>query len=140
MKTRWIVGSILFISIALNITLGAMLAGKQFQQNRQRIEIVMERITALPEEERTKAKKVFLAAVPELRTHARDVRQTRKEIHRYVASDSYKRADAEKRLADLRIKTTALQLSAQKMMLDIADKLPPKDRARLLEQSEENMQ
>lgn len=140
MKTRWIIGSILFISIALNITLGAMLAGKQLQQNRQRIEIVMERISALPEAERAKARKFFLEAVPELRTQAREMRQTRKEIHRYVASDAYTRAEAEKRLADLRVKTTALQLSAQRMMLDIADQLPPEHRVKLLEQSEENMQ
>jgi Spy/CpxP family protein refolding chaperone len=140
MKKNWIVGGILLVSIALNVTLGAMLSGKYFQEHQQRVEVVMQKIVTLPEPERAKAKAVFLQAVPELRNGIREIRQARKEVRHYVASDSYSRAEAEKRLTDLRVKTTALQLAAQKMMLDIADKLPPEQRARLLEQADEGVQ
>jgi uncharacterized membrane protein len=134
-----IIDGILFISIALNITLIAMFSGKFFQEHQQRVEVVMQKISALPESERVKAKEIFLRAVPEIRNLVREIRQARKDIRHYVAGDAYSRAEAEKRLTELRVKTTALQLAAQKMMLDIADKLPPQYRAQLLEQSDESM-
>ncbi len=133
MNKRWVIGLVLFISIALNITLGSMLIGKQASQHRQPMRMALERLDSLPEASREKAMDIVLENRAALREKMQAIRQSRQEIKAYVTSENYTRAEAEKKLAELRQKTAALQEAAQTMILDIADTLPPEERATMLQ-------
>lgn len=139
MKKRLLFGAVLFLSIAANVTLGSMLIGKQVSRERQPVKMMIDQLDTLPESSREKALQIVSEQRPQLREYMEMVRDTRKAVFEYIASAEYERAEAEKKLTDLRTKTTALQETAQKMMLDIADELPPQERGQLLKKRNEAM-
>ncbi|MFA5985508.1 MAG: hypothetical protein WC782_15935 [Methylococcaceae bacterium] len=139
MNKSWLFGGILFISLAANAVLGMMQLGKTLQLQQRPAKIVMARLARLPEAERAQAESLFKQALPQLREQVINTWQLRKDTFRYIASAEYSRELAETRLAELRERTTTLQKSAQKLILDIADTLPTEQRAKLLDNVEFNL-
>lgn len=135
MKKPWIMGLLLFFSLALNITLASMQLGAQAGRQRPPMRMIIDRLDNLPEPSRLKAMDIVLNNRAAIREQIQAIRQSRQEIKAYVASEAYTRAEAEKKLAELRQKTAALQEASQRMMLDIADTLPAEDRKVLLEKN-----
>ncbi|OQX19318.1 MAG: hypothetical protein BWK76_04815 [Desulfobulbaceae bacterium A2] len=119
----------LFISLALNVTLGAMLAGRLAAPRVLPAKLAFDRLERLPEKERALAREVFKKVRPQLRREVQDLKKTRQATFDYIASEGYTRAEAENRLIELRRKTTKVQETSQKLMLDIAERLPPEQRA-----------
>ena len=68
-------------------------------------------------------------APKELRARLTEVRKARRELKHYIASPHYNRAEAQKRFEALREKSNQAQIVAQDMLLNAADKIPPEDRA-----------
>lgn len=145
MKKSLIVGIILFSSIALNVTLGSMLAVRHhtvrgnFAEGGRPMLAMMKQLRNLPEEQRTPIKEIVQQTRPELRAAMEDVRDTRQQISEYLKDKDYNREEAEKKLASLREKTSAMQLRTQIMMLDIADNLTPEQRAEFFKRKGGNL-
>lgn len=139
MKKSWLTGALLFLSLAVNVTLGAMLLGKSSRPLLHSGRIILSQLQQLPEPQRSQAQAVFRRELPNLRELAAQNRQLRRDNFRYIASADYTRPEAEKRLSQLRDQTAALQTAAQKLMLDVADTLPPEQRAQLLKHTESTL-
>jgi len=135
MKKSWIIGLILFISIASNITLASVIVGKKMNQHRQPMRVFKENLKTLPDIDKRKIFKALREKKRGLRSKMKELRETRNEVYSYIGSDAYNRTEAEQKLADLREKTMAIQKAAQDMVLDIGDKLTPKQRAHLLKKT-----
>ncbi|MCK4945431.1 MAG: periplasmic heavy metal sensor [Alphaproteobacteria bacterium] len=140
MRKDLVIKGLLFVSIALNVILGATLTGRTLFADPGKKEAVAEkrvmRLEALPKIERDDVKKIFKQKRQELRAAREDIKNARKDISQFMGSDSYTREEAERKLIDLRDKTSEMQILTQKMMLDAADALPSQYRAKLFERSD----
>ncbi len=133
MKTKWIWGAIIVLSLAGNLVLGATLAGVSLQRHFHPFSVAMKKIKSLPPEERQDLHAIARQEAPQLRQSLKAARASRLALAAYIASPDYNRAEAQKRFDDLRARTAQSQLIAETMFLDMADKLPPQDRAKLLD-------
>ena len=133
MKTKWVWGAIIILSIAGNLVLGAMLVGINLQRHFHPFSVAMKKIKDLPPDERKAVHAIAKQEAPALRQSLKAARLSRLELAAYIASPGYNRAEAQRRFDDLRLKTAQSQLLAQTMFLDMADKLPPQDRVKLLD-------
>ena len=136
MKKPWIIGLVLFVSVALNMTLASMLIGKQASQQFQPMHMALDMLDDLPEASRKKATDILMEDRLSLSEKMQEFLRSRQNMKAYLASDEYRRKEAEKKLAELRQKTTTLQEAAQAMILDIVDSLPPEERAAILKKDE----
>lgn len=132
MKRSWMTGLVLFASLALNVTFGAMLFGRSVPAERAPIRVAMKRVAMLPAEDRVHAREVFERVKPGLQSAIEDLRSTRKDTVEYIQSDAFTREEADKRMSILQEKTTRVQAMAQSMMLDIVEPLAPEQRAIIL--------
>ncbi len=133
MKTKWIWGAIIILSIAGNLILGATVTGMTLQRHFHPFSVAMKTIKTLPPDERQAVHLIAKQEGPQLRQSAKAARQARQDLAAYIAGPTYNRAEAQRRFDDLRSKTAQSQIIAETMFLDMADKLPPADRARLLD-------
>lgn len=133
-RMQWLAGGVLFLSLAANAVLGAMAVGHRMAPAvaEGRLKAVIERLAALPPEQRAQAREVIRSYRPRLREAAQDLQAARQDTFSYVRGPDYSRAEAEKRFAALRDKTAALQAMGQSLVLDVADKLSPEQRDQLL--------
>ena len=138
MKTNWKSGAIIAALLALNVLQGAILAGL-FIKSRMAghdvapIALSEAHIAQMPAPTQAAVKASLAEARPVLRARLTEVRQARRELKHYIASPHYNRAEAQKRFAALREKNNQAQIVAQDMLLNAADKLPPQDRADVVE-------
>ncbi len=136
MKKCWVVGAVLLASLALNVTLGSMLAGRGLPNHSHGLQMMMDRVSALPEASRAKVADIIERARPQLQNAAKDLKASRKQTFAYIKSKDYNRQEAEQKFAAGRAKLAALQASAQTMLLDISDKLTPEERTTLLQRKD----
>lgn len=134
MRKDLVIKGALFVSIALNVIFGTMLIGRTLFAYPEK-KAVVARLEALPKTERDEVKKIFQQKRQELRAAREDIRNSRKDIAKFMGSSDYTRKEAERLLTDLRDKTSEMQIFTQKMMLDAADALPPQHRSELFERS-----
>jgi len=133
MKTKWIWGAVIIVSIAANLVLGATLAGVTLHRQFHPFSVAMRKIKTLPPDERQAVHAIVKQEAPALRQSLRAARESRLALAAYIASPGYNRAEAQRRFDELRTKTAQSQIAAETMFLDMADKLPPQDRAKLLD-------
>lgn len=133
MKTRWIFGAILGLSLAVNLLLIGMVVGSKSAERFKPVAAVAERLGPLPPERRAFVRSKFREARPELRAATQEIRRLRAEIADYIASPDFNRPEAERRFASLREKTAQAQLRSQTLLLDTAEQLSPAERRILLE-------
>ncbi|MDX1974543.1 MAG: periplasmic heavy metal sensor [Rickettsiales bacterium] len=133
MKKRWLIGAVLFVSLAANATLVGMLMGRSVPapvaERLRPMEMVLERVESLPEPEQEKVRAIIQQTRPQIVEATLQLRDARKDMFAFMGSAEYTREAGEKRFAELRAHTNATQKLAQTMMLDIADALTPKQRA-----------
>ncbi len=137
MNKKFLVGILLFLSIALNVTFASMLFARHAViglENKYPALAMIGRIRSLSEEQRVQVKEIIMQNRQGLREVMVDVKDTRRNIFDYIKSNDYKREEAATKLALLRDKTTAAQLQAQTIMLDIADKLTSEQRTEFFKQ------
>lgn len=133
MKTKWFVGLLILLLVAGNLVLGATVAGMTLQKRFHPFSVAMKKIKTLPPEERKAVHLIAKQEAPQLRQSLKAARAARLDLAAYIASPAYNRAEAQRRFDDLRTKTAQSQIIAETMFLDMADKLPPDDRAKLLD-------
>jgi len=137
MKAKWssklFLGALIVVLIAGNLTMGATLIGINLQRHFHPFSVPSKNIKALPPAERKTIHLIAKQETPPLRQTLKEARAARDSLAAYLASPDYNRAEAHRRFDNLRMKTAQSQLIAESMFLDMADKLPPADRARLLD-------
>lgn len=134
-KSGWI-GALLFLSLATNAFFAGWVLSPKPTVQPPRSPILRQlaaQVKELPEPARSEARQIILAYRPELRARARTLRQARREVGSLLASPDYTRDTVAAHFERVREETAQLQTLAQRMMLDIADRLPPKERAELVE-------
>ena len=128
-----IIGAILFLSLSANMALAGMVAG-----NRMTNDVITKVATALSafadlsDTSRDKAVDIVKAKWPDIQKQIKDIKAKRQSIKDMMAKPDYKRADAEKVMADIRKEVTALQEEGQTIALDVADAITPEERVALI--------
>lgn len=141
---RWWIGGLLFASLALNLFLGGWLFGADAFREPPRhggkgmfFQMFNEKAETLPATEREAVKEVLARHQPGLKRQMKRIMRTRDAIDAMYKRDDYSRSEAEERFATLQEQSIAMQDMAQAMMLDLADVLPPEQRARFMERPKE---
>lgn len=130
-SVKVIVGIILFLSLAANMALAGMVAATR-NNPVQKIATALAAFADLSDNSRDKAVDIVKAKWPDIQKQIKDIKAKRAEVKDMLAKPDYKRADAEKIMADIRADVTQLQAEGQTMALDIADAVTPQERMELI--------
>lgn len=139
-------GIVFFISLALNLFLaGWMFGGDMFHRpppphgggRGMFFERFEEKVAALPPESRGEVQAVLKRYQPKLRKQMKGIMQTRDAIDAMYKRPDYSRGEAEERFDQLQQQSLTMQELAQEMMLELADVLPPEQRATFMERPKE---
>lgn len=136
---HWIIGIVLFASLALNLFLGGWMVGADkfapppHGGRGAFFEAFNAKADALPEPARAEVKKILAEHQPKLKRQMKKIMQSRDAIDRMYKRKDYSRAEAEERFASMQQQSIRMQELAQAMMLDLADALPPEQRAKFME-------
>lgn len=133
-KKRCIWGIVLFASFGLNLFLAGVLVGKPDAGPGMRSPMgrMGEQIEQLPPEHQKQAKAIFDSYRPEFKAQMKQVMSTRKELEALMGSKDYSRGAAQEKFFELSDEYVKLHQIGQQMTLEIADTLPPEERAKLL--------
>ncbi len=132
-RPHWMLGVVILVLTAGDLVLGATVIGMTLQKHFHPFSVAMKNIKSLPPEERKAVHLIAKQEAPALRQSSKAARAARLDLAAYVAGPNYNRAEAQKRFDDLRAKTAQSQVLAETMFLDMADKLSPEDRSKLLD-------
>ncbi len=128
-----VIGAVLFLSLSANMALAGMVAGNYAATTAiEKIGNALAAFADLSDASRGKAVDIFKAKWPDMQKQLADIKAKRQEVKEILAKPDYKRADAEKAMADIRKDVTALQETGQGMALDIADAITPEERIELM--------
>ena len=138
LKKSWIAGGVIAVLLGLNIIQGSVLLSLYARthiahEETTPVSLSDNHIAQLAPASQAVVRVSLTQAKPVLRARLKAVRKARHELVRYMASTHYNRHEAERRFADLRVKSDLAQSVAQAMLLDAADKLPPEDRAQVVD-------
>lgn len=140
---NWLLGGLLFTSLAFNLFLAGWLFGSgqlpppPSNDRGAFFEAFTQKANALPEPGRTEVKKVLATHRPALRKQMRKIMKARDAIDTMFKRKDYSRAEAEERFATLQEQSITMQQMAQAMMLDLADAVPAEHRAAFMERPKE---
>ena len=136
---NWLIGGVLFASLALNLFLGGWVFGADTFSSPPSngrsafFEAFNEKADALPEPERAEVKAVLARHQPGLKKLMKRIMKSRDAIDAMYKRADYSRAEAEERFAAMQVQSITMQEKAQAMMLDLADVLSPEHRAVFME-------
>jgi Spy/CpxP family protein refolding chaperone len=143
-KRSWVIGVVLFASLALNLFLGGWLFGggtpsatSSPTSRGMFFESFNQKVATLPEPERSKVQQVLDFYQPELKKQMNYVMRSREAADKLFKSKNYQREDAEEVFNEMQFESMQMQQMAQEMMLDLADVLPPEHRAKFMERPKE---
>lgn len=137
-RTRtWLLGGAIALLLGLNVVQASILFTHFARNHIVKSDIAPVTLTDNTLTELTpQAKAVVVARMaqvkPELNARLNEVRDARHDLVHYITSRDYQRDEAEKRFAALRAKSEQAQKVAQDALLDAADRLPAKDRAKVV--------
>lgn len=133
-KKRCIWGIVLFISLGLNLFLAGVLVGKPNEGPGMRSPMgrMGQQIEQLPPEHQQEAKAIFDSYRPEFKTQMKNVMKVRSELEALMTSKDYSREKVQEKFFELSDEYVKLHQIGQQMTLEIADTLPPEERAKLL--------
>lgn len=143
MNKHWLLGGALLLSLAANVFMGGWLLGRphghmppgQMEQpgrHGPRLQHLMQRMDKLPEAQRNAVGQLMRQYAPQLRELGQQNKQTREALQKLIAQPDLPRAELEAGFAQQRELQGKMQALMQQMLLDIAEQLPPEQRARLL--------
>lgn len=141
-KCRWLIGGVMFLSLAVNLFLAGWVFGAdKFHEPRggkgMFFEAFNQKAETLPPEEKAAVKEVLSRHQPQLKKQMKRIMKTRDAIDAMYKRTDYSRAEAEERFTVLQEQSIAMQEMAQAMMLDLADVLPAEKRAQFMERPKE---
>ncbi|MBI1215018.1 MAG: periplasmic heavy metal sensor [Alphaproteobacteria bacterium] len=130
---RTLIGAGFVLSLTANVAAAGMLSGPHAQNPiASKISAVLGAFADLSPDTREKTIDIVKKGLPDLRAQAAEIRTERAKVLEMLAKPDYKRAEAEKLLADIRTKTAALQEKGQGAALDVADAMSAQERANVV--------
>jgi Spy/CpxP family protein refolding chaperone len=144
MNKPWLLGGALLLSLAANVFMAGWLVGRppmhmppgQMEPpGRQgpRLQHLLERMDNLPDAQRRAVRQLMRDYAPQLRELGQQNKQAREALQRLIAQPELPRTELEAGFAQQRELQGQMHTLMQKMLLDIAEQLPPEQRARLLQ-------
>lgn len=131
-----VLGVLLAVSIGLNLLLGGWIAGR-FTSDAARagfggrnVEAVLE---PLPPEKRALVRKELKAAMPQVRRDLKGLQAARAEVAAELSKPEPDPAQLERRFADVRTQSSAIQAAFQQAFARAAASLTPEERRALIE-------
>jgi Spy/CpxP family protein refolding chaperone len=143
MEKKTLIGIALFVSLGFNLFALGFMVGKppEAPQDKPRgphFEMMAENAKQLPEAERARVMDIIKKHKSDIRDGFKDMQEARKDVDALLKSDAYNRAEAEALFAKLSESAQRSYRAAQVMMMDIADALPPEQRALMMPKPREH--
>ncbi len=140
MNKHWLLGGALLLSLAANVFMAGWLVGRPPMHGQMeppgrhgpRLQHLMERMEKLPDEQRTAVRKLMKQYGPQLHELGQRNKEAREALQKLIAQPDLPRTELEAGFAQQRELQGQMQALMQQMLLDIAEQLPPEQRARLL--------
>jgi uncharacterized membrane protein len=149
MNKTWLMAGALLLSLATNAFLAGLLIGRPtghgaqaFHQQGargpeqgagQRLQHLMARVKQLPAEQRHAVASKVRGYAPQLRELGQASQQAQQAIQQQLLAPELDRAALEQAFANQRQLQGQMQTLNQRMLLEIAEQLPPAQRAQLLQ-------
>lgn len=144
MSKPWLLGGALLLSLAANVFMAgwllgrppmAMLPGHMEPPGRHapRVQNLMAQMDTLPDAQRREVRQLMRQYAPQLRQLGEQNRHGRQALQRLLAQPELPRAELEAGFAQQRELQGQMQALMQNMLLNIAERLPPEQRAKLLQ-------
>ena len=142
---RWVIGALLFASLALNVFLGGLVAGGPTDEGHQppppgkfkMFDSMNDRVKTLPKADQPKVQEVLNRYKPTVKQQMAQMMDSRDAMDKLFADPNYTRAQGEAAFAAMQKQGVATQQTMQTMMLDIADVLSPAERASFMQRPKE---
>ncbi len=133
---RTVYGTAFILSLTANVATAGMFAGGGMAGTPvlNKIASVITAFADLSPATRDKTVDIVKAGWPEVEGKIGDIRKKRGLVKDMLSQPDYKRADAEKILAEIRADVSALQEKGQVIALDVADVMTADERAKLISQ------
>ena len=136
MKKCTIVGVVLFASLGFNLFALGYMAGKppipQPKDRGPHFEMMAESAKQLPPDEQEKVMEIMKRYKHDIKDGFKEMTDARKDVDALMKSDAYNREEAEALFDQLSNAAAKSYRTAQLMMMDIADALPPESRAKMM--------
>lgn len=144
MSKPWLLGGALLLSLAANVFMAgwllgrppmAMLPGHMEPPSRHApgVQNLMAQMDTLPDAQRREVRQLMRQYAPQLRQLGEQNRHGRQALQRLLAQPELPRAELEAGFAQQRELQGQMQALMQNMLLNIAERLPPEQRAKLLQ-------
>lgn len=133
--SRPVIGIILFLSLAANVFMGGMLAGKEKyggSMNGQRIVKAIEAVKGLSPESRQKALAAVRQDWPAVKVQIDAVREKRDAVKKILAQKEYSEAELDQALAAVRAQVNDLMDAGQTLGKNALASVTPEERQKLI--------
>lgn len=131
-----LVGVVLFASLGFNLFALGYMAGKPPapapKARGPHFEMMAEKAKHLPPEEQQAVMDIIKRYKPEIKSGFKEMMEAREDVDALMKSDAYNREEAEVLFAKMSEAASKSYRTAQRMMMDIADALPPESRAMMM--------
>lgn len=131
-----VLGSLLAVSVAGNMFLGGVLAGRigAHAMHPPMLERDFEsRLASVPEAQRREMRERMRKSMPDMRRHWREMRELRQGLAKELARETPDRATIEKQLAAIRQQSSAMQEALHAGFVDTVLGLSPAERKRMMD-------
>jgi len=131
-----ILGALLAASIAANLFLGGVIAGRftgeaaQDLRAKRNVEAMLE---PLPQDKRALVRKELRAAMPQVRQHFKALQEARARVAEELVKPEPDPAQLDRRFAEVQAQTTAIQAALQQAFKRAAVSLTPEERRAVIE-------
>lgn len=132
-----ILSALLSLSVLANIAMGGMVAGKQTAKwawhPRQSMENILRAAKDIPPEQREEVKESLKKYGGQLRESGNAIRTQREHIRTLTMQEPLDKAKLMEALSELRTLMGKTQALGHEMAIEVIDKIPPSQRAKLFE-------
>jgi len=131
-----ILGTLLAVSVAANLFLGGMFAGRATGEAAQDLRAkrnVEAMLQPLPQDKRALVRKELRAAMPQVRQHFKALQEARARVAEELVKPEPDPAQLDRRFAEVQAQTTAIQAAFQQGFKRAAVSLTPGERRAVIE-------
>jgi uncharacterized membrane protein len=128
-----VLGVLLAASLGANLFLGGWLAGRltgEATQGQRNIEAML---APLPQDKRALVRKELRAAMPQVRQHFKALQAARAAVAEELVKSEPDQVQLDRRFAEVRVQTTAIQAAFQQAFKRAAASLTPEERRAVIE-------
>ena len=131
-----ILGTLLAVSVAANLFLGGMFAGRftgeaaQDPRAKRNVEAMLQ---PLPQDKRALVRKELRAAMPQVRQHFKALQEASARVAEELVKPEPDPAQLDRRFAEVQAQTTAIQAAFQQAFKRAAVSLTPQERRAVIE-------